>query len=526
MTVGRRLAAMDWLVVAALGLGFFWNLGGAPLFDRDEGAFSVATAGMFERDDFISVYNNGKPRYEKPIFIHWCQAVPVAVFGPQEFAFRLPSAVAASLWVVFLYRFLRQRRDRQTARVAAVLMATAVGIMSIGRAAIADGVLNVLVTLAMLDIFRWSEAPRRGLQLRIFLWLALGMLTKGPIALGVPGLVSLLYFLVRGRWRDWFRLWVCWPGIALFLVVAVPWHVAQYLKEGQAWIDGFFLEHNVGRFAGAMEGHGGDVWYYLPVLLIAFLPHTALLLRILPRVRQWRQDSLDLYCWLWFAFVFVFFTVSDTKLPHYVYIGIAPLFMLMGRYREDLSSRWLALLPGVLLMTVLVAMPAIVPVVLANLEDPNFGPLLAEAPPLLGAGYVVPVAAGLVVMLVVGWRVGRPVWRALAVAGLVQAAVVTQIVVPVVGAIQQGPVVEAARRSRELDVPVVMWRLDNPSIGVYRGRSTPDRPPVPGEAVIMRHRDLPRLEHPSEILWQRAGIVLARLAPPETAPPTPPAATP
>ena len=74
------------------------RLGGAPLFDVDEGAFSEATREMFERHDFLSTWLNGAPRFDKPILIYWCQAVFMWLFGPNEWAFRLPSALAAAAW--------------------------------------------------------------------------------------------------------------------------------------------------------------------------------------------------------------------------------------------------------------------------------------------------------------------------------------------------------------------------------------------------------------------------------------------
>src|SRR5258707_15438478 len=99
-----REAAARWLTVAAVLASFFWMLGTPPLFDVDEGAFSQAAMEMFQRGDFLSTYLNGAPRYAKPILVYWLQAAFVLVLGPNEWAFRLPSAVCATLWcwLVFL----------------------------------------------------------------------------------------------------------------------------------------------------------------------------------------------------------------------------------------------------------------------------------------------------------------------------------------------------------------------------------------------------------------------------------------
>src|SRR5215470_9063763 len=97
------------LTLVAVALSFFFALGRSPLFDVDEGAFSQATMEMFERGDFLFTYLNGQPRYDKPILVYWLQAASVAVLGVREFAFRFPSALCASLWVLLTFWFARRR---------------------------------------------------------------------------------------------------------------------------------------------------------------------------------------------------------------------------------------------------------------------------------------------------------------------------------------------------------------------------------------------------------------------------------
>src|ERR671929_741994 len=103
-----REGAARWLTVAAVLASFFWMLGAAPLFDVDEGAFSQATLEMFQRGDFLSTYLNGEPRYDKPILVYWLQAAGVALLGPTEWAFRLPSALCASAWALATFLFARR----------------------------------------------------------------------------------------------------------------------------------------------------------------------------------------------------------------------------------------------------------------------------------------------------------------------------------------------------------------------------------------------------------------------------------
>ena len=82
-SAGGRLAGtlLGRLVFALPLFSFLLCLGGAPLFDVDEGAFSEATREMFERGDFLFTYLNGAPRFDKPIFIYWLQAIGYLIFG-------------------------------------------------------------------------------------------------------------------------------------------------------------------------------------------------------------------------------------------------------------------------------------------------------------------------------------------------------------------------------------------------------------------------------------------------------------
>lgn len=97
-------------VVALPLLALLLSLGSAPLFDRDEGAFSEATREMLARGDFLSTWLDGEPRYDKPILIYWLQALAVLLLGVNEWAFRLPSALAACGWAWAVWAFARPRR--------------------------------------------------------------------------------------------------------------------------------------------------------------------------------------------------------------------------------------------------------------------------------------------------------------------------------------------------------------------------------------------------------------------------------
>ena len=508
----RRLGPLLLLAVA-IGLAFFQNLGDAPLFDRDEGAFSEATREMVASGNYVSTTLNGEPRYDKPILTYYFQAVGVALLGWNERGLRFHSALAAALWVLAVWGFARREWDKTTGWVAGILTATSLWVMVIGRAATADALLNLFLALALFDLYRFWKEKRRAPLYRVFLWSALGFLTKGPVAVAIPLVTAFLLALFRGQMLRYFKAIFNPVGWAIFLVVAGPWYWAIYARDGQAFIDGFFLGHNLNRFADTMEGHGGVPYYFIPVVLLILLPHTSLFLKTLRRIPSANRSDLELFLWLWFGFVFLFFSLSSTQLPHYLLYGATPLFLLMARYREELRNRFLALLPALFLLSLLFFLPEIWRIAEPLVDDAYTRAIMTVAPEAFDLEYRIWTGLGLAAVLGLCFLRGWRPWQHLMAAGLVVAATIAFGLFPTYGEIQQGPTREAALLARSEGWDVVMWRLDMPSFALYYGDITPLREPVAGEVVFTRVTRLERLEIPTEVVFQKGGIVLARALP-------------
>lgn len=490
------------------------NLAGAPLFDVDEGAFSEATREMFERHDFLSTWLNGIPRFDKPILIYWLQAIPVALFGTREWCFRLPSALAAALWATALGLFAWRRWGREAGWLTTLITASSVGVFAIGRAATADALLNLLLTLSMLDAWRHLESRKRAPLRRMYLWIGLGVLTKGPIALAIPVIVSLLYCISRRDMGAWLRAAFDPLGWLILLIVAAPWYVAAYAIHGQAFIDGFIIKHNVGRFSGPMEGHGGSFFYYLLIVPVLLLPWTTLLLRSVGEIRRDIGDSLKRYLWIWFGFVLVFFSFSGTKLPHYALYGCSPLFLLIAIHRERVKSGALALLPALLLLGLLAMLPPLLDHLLAAglVKDPYYLAQLTRADEVAGPAYVIPSLVALVLVAVLIGLRNIAAWKRLAASAVITSLLLSTVVTPFIGELLQGPVKRAALEARQYTEEAVQWNFFQPSFAVYRERQAPAREPRAGEIALTR------IDHPPagvrvQTLYAEGGVRLVKVLP-------------
>ncbi|MBN4079161.1 glycosyltransferase family 39 protein [Beggiatoa alba] len=499
-------------LLLAVAVSFYLNIYAIPLFDLDEGAFSEATREMFVRGDFISTFLDGQPRYDKPILIYWLQAVSVWLFGINEFAFRLPSAVAATLWVLAVFAFVRRVRDERSALLAAIITATAFEVSIMAKAATADALLNLFIASALFCVYLyWKERERRWLLL-IFTFIGLGFLTKGPVAVLVPLAVSFLFFTVKKELSVWLKMVFNPLGIVIFVAIAMPWYVAQYLKEGDAFIQGFFFKHNIDRFGGAMEQHGGGIFYYLPVLLVAVLPFTTVFIKALLNVKQLLRDELSLFALIWLVFVVGFFSLSGTKLPHYVLYGLTGMFVVIALWADKVESKLWLFMPQLVLFVILLLLPEIIDGVLPGVKDLYLREMLAEYESHFSLVYRLFFVAAIMFSI---WCMGERQFLAsdkLVMSGVLTAFSLSAFLLPVLAGLHQGPIKEAAllAKSYPENITVVRWHLNTPSFSVYRQRVTETRRPQRGEIVLTKSKYLSQIE-PYEILYHKGGVVLARL---------------
>ena len=465
------------------------GLGLAPLFDVDEGAFSEATREMLARGDYLSTWLNGHPRFDKPILIYWLQAASVSLFGLSEWAFRLPSALAAALWCFVLSRFAEEFFDREAGWMASVVTLTCLGVQLIGRAATADSVLNLFLALTMVDLWRYLASGNMTAARRVFLWVGLGFLTKGPVAVLIPGASVFLWCLFSKQWAPLWRAVKDVPGWMILLGISLPWYVVAYQIHGEAFIQGFFMKHNVQRFSSTLEGHGGSLLYFLVLVPLFLVPWWPWMWGAVRRVGQNWSSPLHRFLWLWCLFVFVFFSLSGTKLPHYALYGCTPLFVLIAAEYAQSSRRYLSLLPALLVLLFLASIPLWLGRV--SVEPGFYTDQMArlDAEMIRSAAIPAGLLVGVGLSTVVFWRL--VVWRQVAILAVLASMVLSLSIAPMLGDLLQGPVKRTALLAKDMQQPVVQWQGHWPSFSVYLQAETPLRAPESGELAVIRLDRIP-----------------------------------
>ncbi len=499
----------EWLILAALVLFPFIALGSTPLFDLDEGAFTASTTEMFLHGDFLSSHLLGEPRYDKPILIYWLQAAAVTLFGRSEFVWRLPSALSSSLWILVTYLFVTRVTHRRVGLTAALVIATAAGLTVITRAATADALLNLWLACAGYAAWLWLRERQRHWLYLSWLAMALGFLTKGPVAVVIPAGAVFLWCLSERNWRLFLRFAFAPGPIALFFAVAAPWFVVLTLREGPGFLAGFFLKHNLGRFDTPMEGHSGKYWYYVPVVLVSLLPHTGLLLAALGRLKAiWRNELLR-YGLLWFLLAFTLFSFSGTKLPHYVYYGYGGLVIILAAMVDMPVKRWLVLAPTPLLFVLLLALPFLAGQAASRLNGDD-RLLLAGLPNAFDTAYWLWAGGSLLTSLVLFGTRRIGLAASLRISGLLAGIAMAVFLIPIVGQVQQAPIRNAGLLAQTLPGPLVLFGPDTPSFQTYADRQVEKRVPRPGDLVLTRQSNLAQLPG-ARIVFQERGYILARI---------------
>jgi 4-amino-4-deoxy-L-arabinose transferase-like glycosyltransferase len=333
------------------------NLGGPSLWDIDEGNNAECAQEMYESGNFIVPTFNYQLRVDKPILLYWLQVSAYHVCGINEFAARLPSALASLLAVLVVYELGRCLFHASTALLAGLVLASSVAFCAAAHFANPDALLN-LCTLLTLWCF-WNHYTRPGGW-----WLlgsgaacGLGMLAKGPVALILPMAATLLLLLWRRELR---RLWdLRLLGASLvFVLIAAPWYIWVGVETKGEWLYGFFWKHNVERTLGVMENHSGPFFYYGLVLIAGLTPWSVFLgptawyalsafrfplsafcfrtdQRLEAESGQRIADSGRQFLLCWLAVWFVFFTVVRTKLPNYILPAYPALALLTASFLDD-----------------------------------------------------------------------------------------------------------------------------------------------------------------------------------------------
>ncbi len=401
----RRPAALLALLVVGLA---FWLPGFAslPPMDRDEPRFAQASKQMVETGDFVVIRFGDEARNKKPVGIHWLQAsalaaaeaagVPDAVHA--IWVYRLPSLLGALATVLLTFWAALPILDERRALLAGALMAATPLLGVEARLATTDAVMAATVAAAMGALGRLylADAAARqrmwGVALVFWVSIGVGVLIKGPITPLIPALAALV-LSIKGRSARWLADLRPLAGLALVLVMALPWFVLILLKTQGAFFADAVGHDLLGKVGGAQESHGAPPGFYFAAFWLTAWPLAPF--AALTAAAAWRQRGQPAVAFLlsWALPFWIVLELVPTKLVHYA-LPLYPAFAILSVL---LLSRAAAAIPvGKLRAGVALALLALVPLAVAGLAMAGQGRTWDLGLPLaLFAALAVLVALGL-----------------------------------------------------------------------------------------------------------------------------------
>ena len=357
-----EFSARRWVVPSitlAIALLWFGTLDLRHLLRSDEGRYAEIAREMLLSGDWVTIRYNGLKYFEKPPLHFWMTALAYEVFGVGEWQSRLWVAISGALGLLATMLAARRWYGPRVALLAGlVLLATptwniAAHFNSLDMGL--SGALAVVLAAVLMAQHPEAEPAQRGRWMWLA-WAAMGaaVLTKGPIGIVLPSLTLIVYTLWTRNFRLWRQLHIV-SGALLMLVLTAPWFWLVQQRNPE-FLRFFFVHEHFERYTSSVHRRDAPAWYFVPQLALGFLPWTGLWPRIVTQARRVHGTTdFQPAAWLasWALSIFVFFSLSGSKLPGYIVPMLPALAILAALALSELPARtWTRLLQGALVVGV------------------------------------------------------------------------------------------------------------------------------------------------------------------------------
>lgn len=352
-----RSTSFQWalgLIFCAIWLGM---LGARTLVPTDEGRYAEMAREMLASGDWITTRLNGIKYFEKPPLQIWMTALAFKFFGLGEWQARLWTGLCGLSGIALTAVAGMRVFGRDTGFCAALILASMLFWSAMGHINTLDMGLagGMTLSLCALLIAQTSPTPsisstaRRNWMMACWVGMALAVLSKGLIGLALPGAILIIYTLFARDWAIWKRLHLL-SGLAVFALITVPWFVMVSLRNPE-FPQFFFIHEHFQRFTSKVHHRVGPWYYFAPILAAGLLPWLAVTIQSLwvatigkktdtpdNAVTKKNFQPIKLLL-IWIVFIFVFFSISGSKLPSYILPIFPAIALLIALYLRDASMR-------------------------------------------------------------------------------------------------------------------------------------------------------------------------------------------
>jgi 4-amino-4-deoxy-L-arabinose transferase-like glycosyltransferase len=357
-----------WWLVIAVTLIWFANLEYRKLIKPDEGRYAEIPREMLVSGDWTTPRLNDLKYFEKPPLQYWATATAYTVFGEHQWTSRLWTALTGFAGIMLVWFAGLRLFGREAANYAAILLGSSMLYVLMAHINTLDMGVTFFLTLGIVSLLlgqsETDKRKQRNWMMLAWASLALAVLSKGLMGLVLPGAALFIYMVVQRDFSVLKRMhWL--HGLAVFLLVTAPWFYLV-MKANPEFFQKFFIYEHYTRFTTKDLGRYQPWYYFIPILLAGMLPWTVLMFDTLFRTAFGSGLGRDSrlpgtfnaarFLLIWAVFIYLFFTVSGSKLPSYLLPMFPALALLMGKQLAVMNARRLFWLIAPILPLMLLAL--------------------------------------------------------------------------------------------------------------------------------------------------------------------------
>ena len=329
---------------------FFHNIWAYALMDVDESRYVSMAKDMFNSKDYLTLYLNNEFFFEKPPLYFWGECLSFKLFGVvNEFTARFPVALYGSACCFLIYIMGRKIISRSYGVISALILATSLEFVILAKFAILDIVVTTCIGFSLclgMIVYFCRESRKKYYWWLFYLFSGLAVMAKGIPGFVIPFGGMFLISILSGKFKEIFKPIYFIPGILIFLLIVLPWHITMFKMYNPYFWDEYIIKHHLARFLGSeVINREQPFYFYFITLLWGFFPW------ILSCVSVWIKNLIDviknkkfrykyenlttaqrfmLYNSAIVIFILLFFSASETKLITYILPIYASLAFLGG----------------------------------------------------------------------------------------------------------------------------------------------------------------------------------------------------
>jgi 4-amino-4-deoxy-L-arabinose transferase-like glycosyltransferase len=325
------------------------------IMEVDASQYASMSREMLESGNYLQLYDRGQDYLDKPPLLFWVSAVSYKLFGISNFSYKLPSVLFSLLGIFATLQLGKRLYGQRVGFYAALILASCQGWFMSNQDIRTDTILAACTIFAIWQLFIFMDHQK---WIHLFLGslgVAGAMLTKGPIGLMVPALSIGFYLLVKRDWRNLLN----WRWLVVVLLVTIfisPFLYGLYqqydlhpgkLIAGVPTASGirFYLwSQSFGRITGeSIWRDDSTPLFFTHTFLWAFLPWCVLFVVAFWRdtkqliVSRFKMINAEIaLSWGGFLFPFIAFSLSNYKLPHYIFVIFPLAAISTAKFVDDL----------------------------------------------------------------------------------------------------------------------------------------------------------------------------------------------